>query len=197
MRKLTLLAGLAITVLISGLFMTHLVFAEQSTTESGTVSSDKTEAGPSSITPALEGTDSDSESKRGRIGGGGARPGPAMRPAPRPPAGRVTGRPPGPRPPGLGPVTQRPPGRWPPGRRPVGPVGWQEFGGIGAVTFGGLGGATYIEPTYIEPTYVETETEYVETEPTYVRPVYTRPRPEVVTEETEETEEVEPEEVER
>jgi len=69
MRKLMLFAGLAITVLISGLFMTNLVFAEQST-ESGTVSSDKKEAGPSSVAPASEETDSDAESKRGQIGGG-------------------------------------------------------------------------------------------------------------------------------
>ena len=139
MRKLMLFAGLAITVLISGLFMTHLVCAEQSGTEPGTVSSDKEEeASPSSVTPASEETDSDAESKSGRIGGGhGGRPAPAMRPAarpaPRPPARPpVIGRPPRPETAWpsdteaawpsdtgghLGPITQRPPGPRPPGPR--------------------------------------------------------------------------------
>ena len=61
MRKLMLFASLTIAVLTTGLFITHLVFAQQSTTESGTVSSDKTEAAPPSVAPGSEETDSDFE----------------------------------------------------------------------------------------------------------------------------------------
>ena len=81
MRKLTLLSSLAVAVLVLGLSMNRPAAAEQSTVEPETVSSDISQATPSSLTPNLEDDDSDLDSKRGRIGGAGHSARPSVRPA--------------------------------------------------------------------------------------------------------------------
>ena len=181
MRKRMLLITLAIAVMVLGLSTANFVAAEQSTAEPATVSSDKPEPGSSSVTAAPVGTDSDSELKRGRIGGGGARPAmrPAARPAARPmarPAGHIArpaghaARPAahhGPRPAHPGARIAHHPGHHHPGHHPghhhhpVGVVSWGEFGRV---------------PGYTEePVYVETETE-VTLRPRR-NPRMSRPRP--------------------
>jgi hypothetical protein len=86
MRKLTLLSSLAVAVLVLGLSMNRPAAAEQSTVEPGTVSSDVSQATPSSLALDSEDVNSTLDSKRGRMGGG--------RPAMRPAAGHM-GRPAG------------------------------------------------------------------------------------------------------
>ena len=178
MRKRMLLITLAIAVMVLGLSTANFVAAEQSTAEPATVSSDKPEPGSSSVTAAPVGTDSDSELKRGRIGGGGARP--AMRPAARPAAsGHLWADLPdmrpaahhGPRPAHPGARIAHHPGHHHPGHHPghhhhpVGVVSWGEFGRV---------------PGYPEePVYVETEPTFVETGTLRPRlnPRMSRPRP--------------------
>jgi hypothetical protein len=70
MRKPTLLSTLAVAALVLGLTMNRPAAAEQSTVEPGTVSSDVSEATPSSLALDSEDVNSALDSKRGRMGGG-------------------------------------------------------------------------------------------------------------------------------
>ena len=70
MRRMMLVSSLAVAALVLGLSMNRPAAAEQSTVEPGTVSSDVSQATPSSLALDSEDVDSALDSKRGRIGGG-------------------------------------------------------------------------------------------------------------------------------